>query len=68
MAELLLELYSEEIPPKLQIDARNQLKSSIENSFKDKGQSWLRMFPTKENQFNNRWWENNCACWLHGCW
>ena len=37
MAEFLLELYSEEIPPKLQIDARNQLKSSIENSFKDKG-------------------------------
>ena len=37
MAEFLLELYSEEIPPKLQIDARNQLKSSIENFFKDKG-------------------------------
>tara|TARA_Y100001958_G_scaffold155107_1_gene145146 strand:- start:58 stop:2112 length:2055 start_codon:yes stop_codon:yes gene_type:complete len=37
MAELLLELYSEEIPPQLQIDARNQLKFLIETSFKEKG-------------------------------
>ncbi len=37
MAELLLELYSEEIPPSLQIGARNQLKILIENSFKEKG-------------------------------
>ena len=29
MAELLLELYSEEIPPQLQIDARTQLKDLI---------------------------------------
>ena len=35
MAELLLELYSEEIPPELQIGARAQLKKFIENSFKD---------------------------------
>ena len=35
MAELLLELYSEEIPPQLQIGARTQLKELIENSFKD---------------------------------
>ena len=35
MAELLLELYSEEIPPKLQIGARSQLKNFIENSFKE---------------------------------
>ena len=35
MAELLLELYSEEIPPQLQIAARSQLKQSIENSFKE---------------------------------
>ncbi len=35
MAELLLELYSEEIPPKLQIGARTQLKEFIERSFKD---------------------------------
>ncbi len=35
MAELLLELYSEEIPPKLQIAARSQIKNFIENSFKD---------------------------------
>ncbi len=35
MAELLLELYSEEIPPQLQISARAQIKESIENSFKE---------------------------------
>ena len=35
MAELLLELYSEEIPPQLQIGARNQLKQFFEKSFKD---------------------------------
>tara|TARA_Y100000996_G_scaffold243956_1_gene191855 strand:+ start:1851 stop:3908 length:2058 start_codon:yes stop_codon:yes gene_type:complete len=31
MAEFLLELYSEEIPPKLQIDARNNLLQSFKN-------------------------------------
>ena len=35
MAELLLELYSEEIPPQLQIAARSQIKEYIENSFKE---------------------------------
>ena len=35
MAELLLELYSEEIPPQLQIAARFQIKKFIENSFKE---------------------------------
>ena len=35
MAELLLELYSEEIPPQLQISARSQIKQYIENSFKE---------------------------------
>ena len=33
MAELLLELYSEEIPPQLQIGARIQQKEFIESSF-----------------------------------
>ena len=37
MAELLLELYSEEIPPNLQISARNQLKILIETELKKKG-------------------------------
>ncbi len=37
MAEFLLELYSEEIPPKLQINARNQLKLFTEKSFNEKG-------------------------------
>jgi glycyl-tRNA synthetase beta chain len=35
MAELLLELYSEEIPPELQIGARNQLKIFFEKSFEE---------------------------------
>ena len=35
MAELLLELYSEEIPPQLQIAARSQIKIFIENNFKE---------------------------------
>ena len=35
MAELLLELYSEEIPPQLQIGARNQLKEFVEKPLKE---------------------------------
>ena len=35
MSELLLELYSEEIPPQLQISARKKLKENIENSLKE---------------------------------
>ncbi len=35
MAELILELYSEEIPPQLQISARSQIKQFIENSFEE---------------------------------
>ena len=35
MVELLLELYSEEIPPQLQIGARNQLKQFFEKSFEE---------------------------------
>ncbi len=35
MAELILELYSEEIPPKLQIEARNQLKLAIQKKFEE---------------------------------
>ena len=35
MAELLLELYSEEIPPQLQIAARSQIKQFIENSLQE---------------------------------
>ena len=37
MSEFLLELYSEEIPPQLQINARNQLKNYLENSLKNEG-------------------------------
>ena len=35
MAEFLLELYSEEIPPQLQRAARSQIKQFIENSFEE---------------------------------
>ena len=35
MTELLLELYSEEIPPQLQISARSQIKQYIIKSFKE---------------------------------
>jgi len=35
MSEFLLELYSEEIPSKLQINARNELKKKLEKSFKE---------------------------------
>ncbi len=35
MSEFLLELYSEEIPPQLQIDARKNLEISLEKSFKE---------------------------------
>ena len=37
MSEFLLELYSEEIPPQLQINARNQLKQLMEKSLKNEG-------------------------------
>ena len=36
MAELLLELYNEEIPPQLQISARNQLKQFLKKLSKKK--------------------------------
>ena len=35
MAELLLELYSEEVPPQLQIAARSQIKHFFENTLKE---------------------------------
>ena len=35
MSEFLLELYSEEIPPQLQINARKELKEKIEKSLKE---------------------------------
>jgi len=37
MSEFLLELYSEEIPPQLQINARNQLKEYIKKTLKNEG-------------------------------
>ena len=36
MAELFIELFSEDIPPKLQIDARHKIKQTIEESLKKK--------------------------------
>ena len=43
MAELLLELYSEEIPPQLQITARSQIKQFIENSLKDENIKYKKL-------------------------
>ena len=37
MSEFLLELYSEEIPSQLQINARVQLKEQFEKCFKEEG-------------------------------
>ena len=44
MAELLLELYSEEIPPQLQIGARNQLKQFFEKSFGEESIKYKEIF------------------------
>ena len=35
MTEFLLELYSEEIPPLLQINARRELKEKLEKAFEE---------------------------------
>ena len=37
MSEFLLELYSEEVPPKLQINARNELRKIIVRSIQEEG-------------------------------
>ena len=42
MKELLLELYSEEIPPQLQIAARSQIKQFIENTFEEEKINLIR--------------------------
>ena len=44
MAELLLELYSEEIPPQLQIAARSQIRQHIENSFKENNIKYKKLY------------------------
>ena len=55
MAELLLELYSEEVPPQLQIAARSQIKHFIENTLKEENVKYkeLRVFssPTRLTLF-----------------
>ena len=40
MSEFLLELYSEEIPPGLQINSRKELKESLEKILKEDGLSF----------------------------
>ena len=52
MAELLLELYSEEIPPKLQIAARSQIKQFIENSFEEDRIKYKEVFFQAEKEFS----------------
>ncbi len=44
MSEFLLELYSEEIPPELQISARKELKQIIESSLKQENVKYLDFF------------------------
>jgi glycyl-tRNA synthetase beta chain len=44
MSEFLLELYSEEIPPKLQISARKELKESLAKSFKEESLKYKSIF------------------------
>ncbi len=44
MSEFLLELYSEEIPPELQISARKELKKIIESSLKQENVKYLDFF------------------------
>ena len=44
MAELLLELYSEEIPPQLQIAARSQIKQFIKNSLEEDNIKYKELF------------------------
>ncbi len=55
MAELLLELYSEEVPPQLQIAARSQIKQFIENTFEEENLKYkeLKVFssPTRLTLF-----------------
>ena len=42
MSEFLLELYSEEIPPFLQINARNQLKDILKKKFRKETKYWIK--------------------------
>ena len=44
MSEFLLELYSEEIPPQLQINARTQLKQQLETYLEEKGVQYKECF------------------------
>ena len=55
MAEFLLELYSEEIPPQLQIAARSQIKQYIKNSFIEKNISLSLQFLLSKLKFLNSW-------------
>ena len=52
MAELLLELYSEEIPPQLQIAARSQIKQFIESTFEEKNIKYKEVFLQAEKEFS----------------
>ena len=52
MSEFLLELYSEEIPPQLQINARNQLKQQLEKSLEEEGIQYKDVFFQAEKEFS----------------
>ena len=52
MAELLLELYSEEVPPQLQIAARSQIKQFIETTFEEENIKYKEVFFQAEKEFS----------------
>ena len=56
MSEFLLELYSEEVPPQLQINARNELKQILEKLIEEEGLKYksLQVYstPTRLTLFN----------------
>ena len=53
MSEFLLELYSEEIPPSLQINSRIELKESLEKILKE-GCEKANEIASKINYFSKR--------------
>ena len=66
MPELLLELYSEEVPPQLQIAARSQIKQLVENSLKEDNVKYKELSvyssPTRltlHSFASNRVWRTN---------
>ena len=63
MSELLIELFSEEIPPKLQINARNQIKKLLIEELSSNNLSYedIDVFSTKKMPYGNQViWPPHC--------